>query len=118
LHTNRFQSAGMSAVEVPGDAVLDDRAPAAMRGKRLHDSAESRYQRLRELLGTQGPLGLEDLARLMADHGPDGRATAYTPCVHSDYWNTTTSVQLLPNSRTMRIAFAPPCVARYHDFSL
>jgi predicted choloylglycine hydrolase len=118
LHTNRFQTAAMRSVEAPEDAVLDSHAPVAMRGKRLHESAERRAQRLEELMQKGGAFGLDKLNRVMADHGSEGKPSAYTPCVHSNYWNTTTCVQLLPRSRTLRIAFTRPCEARFHEFTL
>jgi hypothetical protein len=108
----------MRSVEAPEDAVLDSHAPVAMRGKRLHESAERRAQRLEELMQKGGAFGLDELNRVMADHGPEGKPSAYTPCVHSNYWNTTTCVQLLPRSRTLRIAFTRPCEARFHEFTL
>jgi len=118
FHTNRFQTPEMHTLEAPADAVLDHRAPVALRGSRLHESAERRDGRLRQLLAVSKPLGLDDLAALMADHGSDSQPGPFTPCVHSDYWNTTMCAQLLPRSRRLRIAFDRACQARYHEFSL
>ncbi len=117
-HTNRFLTSEMQSVQFPADAVLDHRAPAAVRGERLHASAERRDERFKQLLAGDKPLGLDDLASLMADHGPDGQPGAFTPCVHSDFWNTTACLQLLPRSRRLRIAFDRPCQARYQEFGL
>jgi hypothetical protein len=116
FHTNRFQTAEMQGVQTPPDAVLDHRAPAALRGSRVHESAERRDARFQQLLADRTPLGLEGLAALMADHGPDGQPCAFTPCVHSDYWNTTACAQWLPRSRRLRIAFDAACQARYQEF--
>jgi hypothetical protein len=118
FHTNRFQTAEMQGVQVPADAILDHRAPVALRGLRLHESADRRDDRLRQLLAGCKPLGLEDLATLMADHGADGQPSAFTLCVHSDYWNTTACAQWLPRSRRLRIAFDPACQARYQESGL
>ena len=118
FHTNRFQTAEMQGVQVPADAILDHRAPVALRGLRLHESADRRDDRLRQLLAGSECLGLEDLATLMADHGADGQPSAFTLCVHSDYWNTTACAQWLPHSRRLRIAFDPACQARYQEFGL
>jgi len=118
FHTNRFQTPEMQVVQVPADAVLDRRAPAAMRGVRVHESAERRDERFRQLLAGRKPLGLDDLAALMADHGPDGQPGMFTLCVHSDFWNTTACLQLLPRSRRFRIAFDRACQARYQEFGL
>ena len=118
FHTNRFQTAQMQGVQVPADAVLDHRAPVALRGLRVHESADRRDERFRQLLAGGKPLGLTDLATLMADHGPDGRPSMFTPCVHSDFWNTTSCEQWLPRSRRLRIAFDRACQARYQEFGL
>jgi hypothetical protein len=118
FHTNAFQTPEMKVVEAPPDTVLDDRAPRALQGQRLHEWSECRDARLEQLLAGSQPLGLDDLARVMADHGADGQPSAFTPCVHSDYWNTTTCAQLLPRARRMRIAFDRPCQAQYQEFEL
>jgi hypothetical protein len=118
FHTNSFQTPQMQSVQVPADAVLNDRAPVALQGSRLQESPETRDTRLGQLLAGGRPLGLDDLAQLMADHGPDGQPSEFTPCVHSDYWNTTTCSQWLPRSRRLRIAFDRPCQAHYQEFGL
>lgn len=118
FHSNRFRSQTMRVVEPPENAVLDDRAPRALRGQRLHESAARRDERLGQLLLERDRFSLGDLADLMADHGPDGKPSAYTPCVHSDYWNTMTCTQLLPRSRRLRIAVDRPCQAIYQEYSL
>jgi hypothetical protein len=118
FHTNSFQTAEMKNVEVPADAVLDDRAPAALQGERLQESPARRDARLGQLLAGRKPLGLEDLAAILADHGPDGQPGEFTPCVHSGYWNTTTCAQFFPRTRRLRIAFDRPCQARYQEFGL
>jgi hypothetical protein len=54
----------------------------------------------------------------MADHQHREDADGLNICRHSDYWNTTASVQLLPRSRRIRIAFAPACTAKYSEHAL
>jgi len=118
FHTNRFRTTKMRDVEAPADAVINERAPVALRGKRLHESAERRDARLAELLSDPAPIGVDGLSQLLADHGAEGKPSAFSPCVHSDYWNTTTSVQMFPRSRRMRISLDRPCQADYHEFAL
>jgi hypothetical protein len=62
---------------------------------------------------TDAVLNPDAIARIMSDHGPDGVPSADTVCMHGDYWHTTACIQLLPKSRTLRIAYSPACVARY-----
>ena len=118
FHTNTFSNPAMREVEAPHDAVFTIAAPTPLRGRRVHESAETRGCRLTELLANSGPLGPDDLAALMADHGAAGIPGDYTPCVHGDYWNTTACLQFFPQSRRMRVAYDYACRARYEDFVL
>jgi predicted choloylglycine hydrolase len=60
----------------------------------------------------------EAAARIMADHGPTGIPDDFTPCVHGSYWQTTACLQLLPASRTLRVAYANACQAEYQTLQL
>jgi predicted choloylglycine hydrolase len=117
-HTNAFSTAAMHEVEVPHDAVFTNAAPTPLRGRRVHESAETRDCRLVDLLGNAGRLSPDDLAAIMADHGPSGVPGNYTPCVHGDYWNTTACLQFFPRSRRMRVAYDYACRAQYQEFGL
>jgi hypothetical protein len=117
-HTNAFRCPEMREVEVPADAVFTKHAPASLRGSRLHESAEKRDARFAELLERPGRFGSDELAALMADHGPDGTPTDHTICVHSDYWNTTATMQLFPRRRSMRVDFTSACSAQWQELEL
>jgi hypothetical protein len=108
----------MREVEVPSDAVFTKHAPASLRGTRLHESAEMRDGRFAELLEGSGAFGPDELAALMADHGPDGAQKDKTICVHSDYWNTTATMQLYPRRRSMRVDFTSACSAQWNELEL
>ncbi len=97
-HTNAFSQASMREVEVETEACYDDRAPSPLRGCRVLESPERREARLVELLSDGATLGLDDLTRILADHGDDGQPDDGTLCMHSDYWNTTATIQVLPRS--------------------
>lgn len=118
FHTNAFSCPETRAVQVPWEAVFTEHAPASLRGTRLHESAEVRDCRLAELLRHSAPLGPDELAAIMADHGPDGVPNDNTLCVHSDYWNTTASMQFFPRRRSMRVDFTSACQARFHELEL
>lgn len=114
-HSNAFSSTHMQDVQIAWDAVYTDSAPSALRGRRLHASAEGRDQRFRELLGGETPLDCDALTAVMADHGPEGIPSDHTPCVHSSYWNTTACIQFLPKTRRMRVSFSSACQARFEE---
>ncbi|MCI0685118.1 MAG: C45 family peptidase [Gemmataceae bacterium] len=117
-HTNCFSTDAMLAIQIPWDAVYTDRAPKPLRGRRLHLSSERRNERFDANLAGDAALGPDDLARIMADHGPTGVADDFTPCVHGTYWHTTACLQLLPAMRSLRVAYATACQARYETFQL
>ena len=117
-HSNRFSMPAMRGVEVPIGARFDARAPLALRGAVVHDSALVRDARFAELVDTIEAFDIDDLARVMSDHGPSGEASNSTICMHSDYWSTTASLQFFPRSRRIRVAFDSACRARYRDFVL
>lgn len=114
-HSNAFSSTQMQDVQIAMDAVYTDSAPSALRGRRLHDSAELRDQRFRDLLSGEKPLDCDALTAVMADHGPDGMPSDHTPCVHSAYWNTTACIQFLPKTRRMRASFRSACEACFEE---
>jgi len=118
FHTNAFSSPQMLAVQVPWEAVYTNRAPTALRGRRLHESSEARDRRFQQLLGEMEVLAADDLARVMSDHGASGTPTDLTPCVHGAYWQTTASLQLFPRSRRMRVAYQNACQAQYAELAL
>ncbi len=118
FHTNAYFSDHLREVQIPWEAVYTHRAPAPLRGRRLHESAEMRDQRFGELLGQAGVLGPDELAAVMADHGPEGTPDDNTPCVHGSYWYTTACLQFFPKSRRMRVAYDTACRASYQQVEL
>lgn len=115
-HANYYASPWMRAVQIPDAAVYTDRSPAALRGRRLHESSERRDGRFAQLLQHCGALDLDNVARILSDHGPQGVPSDDTLCMHGSYWCTTATLQLLPASRSMRIAFSTACEADYREF--
>ncbi|MBI4425185.1 MAG: hypothetical protein HY554_15750, partial [Elusimicrobia bacterium] len=117
-HTNAFSTSEMKRVEVPGNAVFDHRAPKALRGRRVHESAERRASRLEKLLGGDDRLGADEIARRLGDHGADGQASDTTVCVHGSYWHTTAVLQYFPRARRMRASFTTACRTDWREFAL
>jgi hypothetical protein len=118
FHTNVFTSDELQAVEISRDAVYTKRAPRALVGERVLESPERRADRFGELLQDPAPLGPSELTAIMADHGPTGIPDDNTICMHGSYWHTTATVQLLPRTRRLRVAYDNPCTASYVDFEL
>jgi hypothetical protein len=117
-HTNRFHCPSTKGVEVAGPARFDARAPRPLRGRRVLESSEKRDNRFAELLSAAGPLNLEQIGNIMADHGKSGQPSDGTICMHSDYWTTTACIQCLPVARTLRVSYGSGCAVRFMDFAL
>jgi predicted choloylglycine hydrolase len=115
-HANSFVTTPMRGVQIADDAVFTRRAPAVLRGRRLHESSEERCRRLKHLLSQAPVIGENELSMIMGDHGPENIPSRNTICMHSDYWHTTASIQLLPSSRRMRVSFTSACQAAFQDF--
>lgn len=116
FHSNRYCSPSTKEVELDAAAVYARRSPRALQGRRVHQSADCRDVRLRELLYGIDALDVKSVQDVMADHGETGTPSADTICMHSDYWHTTATVQLLPVRRTLRASFSPTCVAEYKEY--
>jgi hypothetical protein len=74
--------------------------------------------RFEEILEADRPLNLENLQRIMADHGGQDLPTDTTICVHGTYWTTTASLQLFPRSRRIRVAYDYACRAQHEELAL
>jgi hypothetical protein len=117
-HTNSYNTADMQRIEAPPNAYYSQRVPRALRGRRVLESSDRRDERFVELLAKTDRFDGASLARLMADHGPTGEPSACTPCMHSDYWNTTACIQLYPRERRIRVAYDAACQAKFVDFAM
>ncbi len=118
FHTNAFFTDKMQEVELPANAYYTGRAPLPLRSRRIHESANVRDLRFKQLLDGNEPLDADQLSRIMADHENGGKPGDTSICKHSDYWNTTATLQLFPVSRRMRVAFDYACQAKYTEFAL
>ncbi|MBI4347447.1 MAG: hypothetical protein HY553_11370 [Elusimicrobia bacterium] len=117
-HTNAFHTTEMRAVELPPGAVFDRRAPRALRGRRVHDSAERRGARLAELFAGDDRLSADEIVSRLADHGDDDKPADTTVCVHGSFWHTTAVLQYFPRSRRMRASFTTACRASFRELAL
>jgi hypothetical protein len=116
--TNVCQCPETVAVQVPGDSVFSEHVPPVLRGKPVLAWHEGRARRIEALVRARASLGPDDLAEIMADHGPTGRPDGSSPCVHTDYWRTTACLQWFPARRQARVSFTTGCEARYVDLAL
>jgi hypothetical protein len=106
------------AVQVPESVVFSEKVPAPMRGKPVLHWHANRARRIEQLVQAQSCIGPDELAAIMADHGPDGVPDGASPCVHTDYWRTTASLQWYPARRRARVSYSAGCKARYVEVCL
>jgi hypothetical protein len=66
----------------------------------------------------QSSVGPDELAAIMADHGPAGVAGGASPCVHTRYFNTTAALQWFPARRAVRVSYSTACTAQYVEIAL
>lgn len=118
LFTNVCHCPATAAVQVPEAAAFSNKVPLPLRGRPVLEWHATRARRLEELVGRQGSLGPDALAAIMADHGPSGVPDGTSPCVHTDYWRTTASLQWMPASRRVRVSYSTACKAQYVEFAL
>ncbi len=118
LHTNKFHSTAMQQVQVPEQSIFTPTAHESLRGHRVLESAELRYDRLAELLDNSCPLTVEQLVAVMSDHGKDKAPSQTTPCVHGPYAATIASLHFLPRQRKMRVDFNYTCQAKFQELTL
>ncbi len=105
-------------VQVSELAAYSEKCPTPLRGTSVLQPHLNRTRRIEDLIRDQGSLGPEELARVMADHGPGGIPDATSPCVHTNYFNTTACFQWYPARRSVRVSYTPACTAQYVEISL
>lgn len=116
--TNVCHCPDTRAVQVPETAVFSNRVPEPLRGQPVLQWHADRARRIEELVRSLARLGPDDLASIMADHGPAGRPDGASPCVHTRYWQTTACLQWFPAERKVRAAYSTACTARYVEARL
>ena len=118
LFTNVCRCPEIRAVQVPEEAVYSDAVPPALRGMPVLRWHADRARRLEALVQAEKLLGPDGLAAIMSDHGPAGRPDGASPCVHTDYWRTTASMQWFPVRRSVRVSYSAACEADYVEIAL
>jgi hypothetical protein len=118
VFTNVCRCAETKALQVPEAQVFSSRVPGPLRGQPVLDWHARRESRIEALVRSKGLLGGDELAAIMADHGPANAPDGTTPCVHTDYWRTTAALQWFPAQRRLRVAFSTACKAKYVEIAL
>ncbi len=118
LFTNVCLCPETGPVQVSESAAYSERAPVALRGGSVLKPHADRCRRIQELFLNQGSAGPDELAAIMADHGPTGAPDGASPCVHTAYFKTTASLQWFPARRGVRVSYSTACTAQYVEINL
>jgi acyl-CoA:6-aminopenicillanic acid acyl transferase len=118
LATNVCACPEILPIQVPENYVYSDRAPRALRGRRVLAWHTVRARRMQQLIEAKRIFGAAELTAILAGHGPDGLASGETPCVHTDDWSTSATLQWFPASRSLRVSNGSACCADYAEFAL
>jgi predicted choloylglycine hydrolase len=113
INTNHYHIAEMQPYEVPHTATWDGKVPEGWRGRRIHESSETRLTRLRALLTMNPQIDEKQIQEILCDHGEDLRPSDTTICRHGSYVSTIRSVIFYPAEKTVNIAYGKPCQNRY-----
>ena len=116
--TNVCRSPQICALQVPETAVFSGKVPASLQGEPVLQPHINRARRIEDLVRAHRSLDVNDIAKVMADHGPNGLPGKSSPCVHADYWRTTAALQWLPRKRSVRAWYDSACTAKYVELGL
>lgn len=118
LFTNVCLCPETCSVQVSDSVTYSENVPLPLRGRSVLQPHANRARRIEELVLNQSSIGPDELAAIMADHGPTGVPGGASPCVHTDYFNTTAVLQWFPLRRCVRISYSTACTAQYVEIGL
>ena len=118
LFTNVCLCPETCAVQVSDSATYSEKAPSPLRGGSVLQPHKDRARRFEELIQKQSSIGPDELAAVLADHGPSGVPDGTSPCVHTAYFNTTATLQWFPSRRSVRASYTAACAAQYVEIAL
>ncbi|MBC7230321.1 MAG: hypothetical protein H5T74_08030 [Actinobacteria bacterium] len=116
INANHYLCRDMTSYDIPRNAYYTGKNVRAMRGVRVHESSELRYERAEMLLGALETVSMRELLDVFCDHGESGRGDDNTICRHGPYFTTTCSIIMLPGSRRMLVTYGHPCESVFTDF--
>ncbi len=109
VNTNHYQTAKMRKTEVPRDAVHPEDALPELRGKQVHLSSLTRWNRVNELLAEDVKFSEERIHRMMSDHGADAEPSRLTICRHHYLTGTLYTMVYYPERKSIKVLYGNPC---------
>jgi hypothetical protein len=116
INTNHYQIAGMQRYEIPKDAVIADMSP--MKGIRVHESSERRYERVRQLIHGSQSIDEARIISILRDHGADSSPSRNTVCMHGPISGTMRSMIFYPRRKIVKALHGSPCENEYSELAI
>lgn len=117
-HTNHSQTPQTVAFDLPSNAYYSDKMPPLLRGHRIKESSELRYNRLEKLMAQAPILDIASAKTILADHGEGDMPSDNTICRHGPYYATTMSVVLYTGEPKLSVAWGNPCRNSFEEVAL
>lgn len=118
VNTNYYHCRDTKKCDISHETHYSEKAPKSLRGIRIHESNELRYNRAMGLLRRAERIDVELAKKVLMDHDNQPEGTDNTICRHSDFFQTQVSAIFLPESRKVLIASGNPCENQYKEYQL
>lgn len=116
--TNHYHTPQMAAIDMPRKAYYSDKMPEALRGERVRESTDERYERLTDLFKDPQPMNSSDIKKVLGDHGKERTPSDNTICRHGSFYSTSPSVIIYTGLAGIEIAWGHPCESEFVNVAL
>jgi len=117
INTNFFLTAKLQPYDISHSAYYSERAPVGLRGRRIHETNELRYDRAQKLIADKPKLNIDDFKNILSDHN-NSFGSENTLCRHGEFFRTQVSAIFFLKRKKVLVGFGPPCQTIYTEFSL
>jgi len=118
--TNHYLTLPMKDLEVPRDAVYNEDAAEAFKGKSVHKSSFIRYQNAHNILKNDAPekISLDFLnTQIQSSHGPENTPSEFTFCNHGKEISTGFGLMLDVKNQNFFATLGKPCEGKMERLS-
>ncbi|MBD3194485.1 MAG: hypothetical protein GF317_05475 [Candidatus Lokiarchaeota archaeon] len=112
VSTNHYITSEMRSIEIPRDAVYNNNAAEAFRGKPVHKSSIRRYKNAKDILKTKtsDKIDLEFLNKqVQSSHGPKNKPSEDSFCNHGKDISTGFGVMIDVKKKNFYATIGKPC---------
>lgn len=117
INTNFFLTEKLQQYDIPHSAYYSELAPLGLRGRRIHETNELRYERAKKLISARQKLDVADFKKILSDHN-NSFGSENTICRHGEFFRTQVSAIFFPKRKKVLVGFGTPCQTNYTEFTL